>query len=279
MDEMLGDEESRVDLSQFGNDFGLLDAYWDDVIGSGSQNSQLSQRLLDGIGDLDVQLPSSQELPNPLEMSPVQLQNPFWADDNEVNTLKYSDSVEAELASPESADNEMVSSSQSYTVMDHLNLSFNADALMEQLAEDDSHDDDENSRISASGNIPSLVYYVQMEAAKDSTSTVSSSVYITDEELESLSVKELNRRLRSLSKSEAAVLKQRRRTLKNRGYAQNCRHKRVNERDELYLEVQDLRREVESLRQQLKKTRDERDIYKRKLDSIEKMVIGSGNVY
>merc|ERR1711988_295797 len=57
----------------------------------------------------------------------------------------------------------------------------------------------------------------------------------TDEALKSLSVKELNRlvKVKGLSKDQVAKIKYQRRTIKNRGYAQNCRIKRIKQKQGL----------------------------------------------
>ncbi|XP_059155499.1 transcription factor MafF-like isoform X1 [Physella acuta] len=73
---------------------------------------------------------------------------------------------------------------------------------------------------------------------------------ISDDELVSLSVKELNRLLKGLSRDEVSKLKQRRRTLKNRGYAANCREKRISQKEELETEKDKLRAEVERLQRE-----------------------------
>lgn len=88
----------------------------------------------------------------------------------------------------------------------------------------------------------------------------------TEKELRELSVKEINNllRLRGLSKEEIGRVKQRRRTLKNRGYAQHSRLRRIETKNNLEVERNHLQKELENLQKQVAATVRERDFFKNK---------------
>jgi len=72
---------------------------------------------------------------------------------------------------------------------------------------------------------------------------------INDRQLVTLTVRELNRHLKlsKLSKSQVQQMKQRRRTLKNRGYAASCRNKRFQKKGELETRRDDELKAIEIL--------------------------------
>lgn len=116
----------------------------------------------------------------------------------------------------------------------------------------------------------------QMCGAFETTSTTSTApnspavdtFEISDDDLRNLPVKKLNQKLRDLPKNEAVKMRKRRRSLKNRGYALNCRNKRVNENEELQITNTKLLREVEKIKDELSKAIKERDTYKQKYERI-----------
>ncbi|KAM6972825.1 LOW QUALITY PROTEIN: v-maf avian musculoaponeurotic fibrosarcoma oncogene homolog Gb [Aplochiton taeniatus] len=92
---------------------------------------------------------------------------------------------------------------------------------------------------------------------------------LTDDELVTMSVRELNQHLRGLTKDEILQLKQRRRTLKNRGYAASCRVKRVTQKEELEKQKALLQLEVDKLANENQAMRVELDALRSKYEALQ----------
>lgn len=98
---------------------------------------------------------------------------------------------------------------------------------------------------------------------------------ISDDNLVNLPVRELNRLVRGMTKEEVKRLKQRRRTLKNRGYASNCREKRLTQKEELEMEKNILVKEIGKLKQRNRGVKDKLTTMKAKYDGLKLMSAGS----
>ncbi|CAF1074681.1 unnamed protein product [Adineta ricciae] len=82
---------------------------------------------------------------------------------------------------------------------------------------------------------------------------------IDDNQIMTMSVKELNTLLKSMKPSDAANIKRRRRILKNKGYAASSRHRQTSlvgnlsvERSQLLKQISQLQNENETLSQELR---------------------------
>ncbi|XP_029293138.1 transcription factor MafK [Cottoperca gobio] len=92
---------------------------------------------------------------------------------------------------------------------------------------------------------------------------------VSDDELVAMSVRELNQHLRGLTKDDVGKLKQRRRTLKNRGYAASCRIKRVTQKEELERQKIDLQHEVNKLARENASMKLELDALRAKYEALQ----------
>jgi len=129
-----------------------------------------------------------------------------------------------------------------------LYISHPATPLSEQQDEDDDDEDIDITNVIFNGDL------------KDGETPL-----VSDEELVTLSVRDLNKRLRNLTKDDKIRYKQRRRLLKNRGYAQTCRTRRIHNQHAKEIEN-------EKLKELLQQITLERNLYKTKYENLKAVI-------
>lgn len=134
----------------------------------------------------------------------------------------------------------------------HLDL-FDAQGSPLSIQNDDDDDDDEM-------DINSVVLFNDDIPPKEADTAL-----VSDDELVTLTVRDLNKRLRNLTKDEKIKYKQRRRLLKNRGYAQTCRTRRIHNQHAKVVEN-------ENLKELLQQITLERNLYKTKYENLKAVI-------
>lgn len=100
-----------------------------------------------------------------------------------------------------------------------------------------------------------------------------SNEHISDDDLIKLPIRELNKRIRHLSKEEVKKIRKRRRSLKNRGYATSCRQRRVALKDSLETQNQRLKAQLREAKEKLNIAIKDRDIYKAKCGQLQDILL------
>ena len=100
-----------------------------------------------------------------------------------------------------------------------------------------------------------------------------SNEHISDDDLIKLPIRELNKRIRHLSKEEVKKIRKRRRSLKNRGYATSCRQRRVALKETLETQNQRLKAQLREAKEKLNIAIKDRDIYKEKCGQLQDILL------
>jgi hypothetical protein len=101
---------------------------------------------------------------------------------------------------------------------------------------------------------------------------------LDDYELVNLPLRELNKRLRYLPKQMAYGMKKRRRTLKNRKYAQNCRSKRLEQKSEMEVQNHHLKHEIGRLHRLIESLKHENTMLKSYVSTSNNNNANEGNL-
>ena len=93
---------------------------------------------------------------------------------------------------------------------------------------------------------------------------------LTEEQLVSLTARDLNRLCRDMPEDIIKQLKKRRRTLKNRGYAYNSRVRRVSQKTALEIERDNLKTELLKMQEKCLVLERESELWKKRAHALEK---------
>lgn len=209
----------------------------------------------------------------------------------EDNNLLYPNSNDADKKSPNAVVNNDVSLLDTSWMNSLSNVgkntnnfardaAFNGDTISNYLSfenstlvdEDDA--DSESESVTSSDQVPS-------PSPSEEGKYQFSQFHIGDEELMSLSVKDLNSHVKQkgISKEEATHIKKRRRTLKNRGYAHSCRMKRIQEKSSLQAGKQDLEKRNSELVREVEDVTTERNNLKQSMQQVREFLQRVSQVY
>lgn len=120
---------------------------------------------------------------------------------------------------------------------------------------------------------PSTQTRLYSERLEYDTTSSTPGEQITDFEVATLPIRELNRRLKNRPQAEILQIRKRRRSLRNRNYATNCRRRRAALKESLLTENQQLRDQLREANETLSKALKEKDSYKRKFAELHKAYV------